>query len=182
MIIIEQNLSGLVTQQNICAQTLVEEFCLTVRLGEEIFKPKMHDSAGKIKNVVFNHIPDPSDLFHPMTRIEQNLELGPGEMVIACSHDVYSMPKNYFGLLQTKGTLARLFVSITCNDGQIEPGFRGRITLEITNHSPWAITLPLLSAIGQLYLVRCSSSAKSGYSGRYAEKAQLGPTIPIWKR
>ncbi|WP_197714110.1 dCTP deaminase domain-containing protein [Ferriphaselus amnicola] len=126
--------------------------------------------------------PSPSTIFSDREEIQQNLTLKPGQQVISCSKHKYKIPLDYFGLVQTKGTLARLFVSATCNDGQVEPGFDGYVTLEIINNSPWEIDIPVGSDVAQLYLVKCASPASKAYHGRYAEKSKEGPTIPIFKK
>jgi dCTP deaminase len=179
MLIIESNLASLAEQKSICDLSLVERFCLTIRLGKEVYHPRKTEDGALIE-VTYDHTPEPETLFDQLSLIDQNLELLPGESVIGCSFDLFSIPLNCFGLLQTKGTLARMFVSITCNDGQIEPGFQGKVTLEITNNSPWKVKIPLKSHIGQLYIFRCTTTAQETYSGRYAELAKVGPTIPIW--
>jgi len=181
MLIIEKNLTGLAKQHDVCDSGLVEKFCLTVRLGREIYNPKKQSGTQPIE-VTYDHSPEPHSLFDSLKLIDQNLELAPGQSVIGCSNDLYRIPKNCFGLLQTKGTLARLFVAITCNDGQVEPGFEGKITLEITNNSPWKVNIPLKSHIGQLYIFRCTTATNDVYSGRYAKAAKLGPTVPVWSR
>lgn len=176
MIIVDKNLEQLCGQMNICERLLVDEFSLHLRMGDWYYLPI--DAAGP---VVFNHTPNPEKLFSECLDVVQNLTLFPGARVISCTKDRYKIPLDYFGLVQTKGTLARLFVSITCNDGQVEPGFEGFITLEIINNSPWVIEIPVGSFIGQMYLIKCSSSATSPYKGRYAEHAKSGPTLPIFR-
>lgn len=177
MIIIEKNLEQLTRQYSICNKELVDDFSLKIQLGNNYFEP----APDKTKKIVYGHLPAPEQLFSPKKEIEQNLTLKPGSQVIACSKHPYKMPIDYFGLVQTKGTLARLFVQATCNDGQIEPGFSGYITLEIVNLSPWTIDIPSGSDVAQLYLIKCSSPAARAYNGRYAENAKNGPTIPIFK-
>ncbi|MCY1212686.1 dCTP deaminase [compost metagenome] len=172
MIIIDSNLEKLASQFKICDRNLVDSFSLKIHMG-----PFYHEAKNSEGIVVYGSHPDPSSLYSEKKTIEQNLQLPPGKQVIACSKDQYSIPLDYFGLVQTKGTLARMFVSTTCNDGQIEPGFTGHITLEIINHSPWTISLPVGSEIAQLYLFKCSTPARSPYSGRYSDGAKLGPTI-----
>lgn len=176
MITIERNLEQLAAQYEICNRDLVDHFSLKIKLGRKYFEP--HIKGGK---VVYGSDPDPSTIFSEEKTAKQNLALSPGAQVIACSKDVYKMPLDYFGLVQTKGTLARLFVSTTCNDGQIEPGFSGHITLELINHSPWTIELPVGSEVAQLYIIKCSSKAALPYSGRYADKSKEGPTLAIFQ-
>jgi len=176
MLTVGSNLLELTKQNKICDHILIEEFSLKIRLGRQYYEPK----SDLFKPIVYGSHPDPTDLFHEKSTITQNLLLKSGARVIGCSHDRYRIPLDYFGLVQTKGTLARMFVQVTCNDGQIEPGFDGFITLEIVNLSPWTIELPKSSEIGQLFLFKTSTPTRNGYSGRYAEGAKEGPTLPIF--
>lgn len=175
MVIISENLRALVDQYKVCKIDLVDEFSLKVKLGNKSYSPIPSQDT-----VVYGSHPNPATLFNKISSIQQNLTLTPGEKYLACTQDIYTIPSDYFGLVQTKGTLARLFVAITCNDGQVEPGFKGHITLEIINNSPWTVDLPVGSDIGQMYLFKCSMSAEKPYDGRYAEPSLNGPTLPIF--
>lgn len=173
MLIIDRNLKNLVNNLGVCRSDLVEEFCLQIRLSDTGYY-KFEPSKEKI--ITYGHDDEQSlkDLF---TDIQTgSIILKPGEQALACSEDKYTLPNNVFGLVQTKGTLARLFVQITCNDGQIEPGFEGHITLEIVNLSPCTIEIPVRQKIGQLYLFNCSMESSKPYSGKYANSCI--PTLP----
>lgn len=85
------------------------------------------------------------------------------------------MPAGYFGLLQTKGSLARLFVSLTCTDGQVEPGYKGKITFEVCNHSLFNINIKPKQKVGQLFIFKTSTKDVKLYNGKYQD-AQ-GPTF-----
>ncbi|ABI73229.1 dCTP deaminase [Shewanella frigidimarina] len=175
MMVIEKNLEQLTCQFEVCEKILIDDFSLKIVLGNTYYKPvKIGES------IVYGITPNPSSFFSDKETINQNVILKPGEQIIACSKHKYKLPLDYFGLVQTKGTLARLFVSATCNDGQIEPGFEGFITLEIVNQSPWTIELPKGSEVAQMYLIKCSSPALNAYNGRYSEAAKKGPTIAIF--
>jgi deoxycytidine triphosphate deaminase len=86
------------------------------------------------------------------------------------------MPNGFFGLIQTKGTLARLFVSATCNDGQVEPGYKGKLTLELMNFSNYQVDLPIGCEVAQLFIFQCSGETVNPYAGKY--QAATGPTLP----
>lgn len=176
MIVIEKGLEQLSEQYSICDRFLVDEYSLKIQLGESYYLPKP-----QLGNVVYGAHPDPKNIFSEKQTARQNLVLQPGAQVIACSKHIYKIPVDYLGIVQTKGTLARLFVQATCNDGQVEPGFHGYITLELVNLSPWAVEIPVGIDVAQLYLLKCSSPAQKAYSGRYVEMALKGPTIPIYK-
>lgn len=179
MIVIEKNLESLAAQYSICDKSLIDDYSLKVQMGSHYYEANVAHHGEKI---VYGLHPDPASLFSEKKEIVQNLSLTPGAQVIACSRHRYKIPLDYFGLMQTKGTLARLFVQTTCNDGQIEPGFDGYITLEIINMSQWTIEIPVESDIAQLYLIKCRSPATRPYQGRYAEKAKEGPTVAIFNR
>lgn len=176
MIVIEKGLEQLSEQYSICDRVLVDEYSLKIQLGESYYVPKP-----QVEHVVYGAHPAPKNIFSQRNTAKQNLVLEPGAQAIACSKHIYKIPVDYLGIVQTKGTLARLFVQATCNDGQVEPGFHGYITLEIVNLSPWVVEIPVGSEVAQLYLMKCSSPAQKAYSGRYAEMALKGPTIPIYK-
>lgn len=178
MIIIDKNLEHLVAQYSVCEKTLFDEFSLKIQLGYTYYEPKTLPASGSI---VYGSHPDPSIVFSEQKEIRQNLVLKPGDKVITCSKHQYKIPLDYFGFVQTKGTLARLFVQVTCNDGQVEPGFDGHITLEIINMSPWTIEIPAISDIAQLYLIKCSSTASKPYHGRYMKAAKEGPTLAVFR-
>ncbi|MEE4071032.1 dCTP deaminase domain-containing protein [Pseudomonas viridiflava] len=176
MIVIDKNLEHLAIQYSICDKSLFDEFSLKIQLSRHYYEPQ-RDPA---QEIVYMAHPGPATLFSERKEIAQNLVLLPGEQVITCSSHHYKIPLDYFGLVQTKGTLARLFVQVTCNDGQVEPGFEGFITLEIVNLSPWTIKIPAGADIAQMYLLKCSSTASEPYHGRYAEEAKKGPTLAVF--
>jgi deoxycytidine triphosphate deaminase len=177
MIVIEKNLEHLAAQYSICDKSLVDDYSLKIQMGK-YYHEASKDYEGT--NIVYGSHPIPATLFSDKKEIAQNLSLPPNKQVIACSKHMYKIPVDYFGLVQTKGTLARLFVQATCNDGQVEPGFDGYVTLEIINMSPWTIEIPVGSDIAQLYLIKCSSPALQPYHGRYAAKSKDGPTVAIF--
>lgn len=163
MLVVSNNLLGIVNEYGICSPNLVEEFSIGVRLHGLTRRAR----AGASEPIVFGHPYIEEDYFEPLTTVERDLELWPGQSVLGCSSDRYEMPAGYFGLLQTRGSLARLFVAATCNDGQVEPGYEGRITLEITNHGRLPVIIPVGSRIAQLFLFRCTTEAHQPYAGRY---------------
>jgi dCTP deaminase len=133
MLIISDNLKGLVRELGVCPVELVEEFSIKINLDRSV--RRMRGAPLVNKPVKFMMPFDPVPYFEDEHLLNSDLVIDPQQNVLACSSDIYTMPNNCFGLVQTKGSLARLFVSTTANDGQIEPGYRGKITLEISNHA-----------------------------------------------
>lgn len=172
MIVVGENLRGLINSKNICEDTLFDEFSIKLNLDKNIYRL-----------IAPNNIPliygkdDVSSYYHLDSTINHEIIIKPNECILACSSDEINMPLGYLGFVQTKGTLARLFVSAHCSDSQIEPGFSGKITLELTNHSPFSISLPVGVNIAQIYILRCSTNNSKPYNGKY--KSSDLPTLPL---
>ncbi len=176
MLIVSQNLAGIAQSFSICPPELVEEFSLKVVLHAVV--RRMRDNV-RDGHVVQYDVPfQVQDFFEEEERLTGDLVMLPKQNVLACSAHEYRMPAGYFGMIQTKGSLARLFVSATANDGQVEPGYRGRLTLELSNHATFPVSIRPGANIAQLFIFRCSSDADRLYAGRY--QGAMGPTIPVF--
>jgi dCTP deaminase len=98
--------------------------------------------------------------------------LRPAQTILAHTLETVSIPIDCVGILVGRSTAARLGVML--NVTPIEPGWRGQITLEITNVSPRKIIIPAGSGIAQLLLMQ--TEAYRSYTGRYEN--QVGVTPP----
>lgn len=168
MIVTETNLKELVEQYGIVPISTVDQFSLTLHLSSTIRQYNY-----KYEHIVTygERISDEDISTFEMTR---EYILKSGQSILACSSENINIPRGYIGLLQTKGSLARLFITIHCCDGQIEPGFSGRVTFEICNIGPLNVRLLPNVPIAQLYIFKCSSDMEA-YNGQY-NKSQL-PTF-----
>lgn len=103
------------------------------------------------------------------------IELAPGQFILGVTKERIKIPNGYFGFIETKGNFARAGVSVVCDDGHIDPGTDGLVTLEIRNNNNVNIKLYSGDAICQLFLFKLSSECKKQYAGKY--KNQKYPTI-----
>lgn len=172
MVVIGDNLKGLIQTKNICSDNLYDEFSIKVELNRTVFRLK----AQKGKPIKYGY-QNVDEYYNKEELKKGELVLVPGECVLACSSEDITMPLGYIGFVQTKGTLARLFVAAHCADQQIEPGFSGRVTLELINLSPFEISIPVGANIAQIYIMRCSTDNSKGYDGKY--KGSDIPTLPL---
>jgi dCTP deaminase len=83
----------------------------------------------------------PQEMVIEETINDKGLLLKPKETVLACSKEIISMPTGYFGFIQTKGTLARFFITVHCCDAQVDPGYEGKLTFEICNFGNVAVKI-----------------------------------------
>ncbi len=102
--------------------------------------------------------------------------LPPHSQVIACTQEIVKMPLDLMAFIQTRGSLARGFLMAHVCDGQIEPGYNGKITLEICNLSGFYYKLEPGMEFCSLFLHKLDQElgVEDAYQGRYQESN--GPT------
>ncbi|HSL27213.1 MAG TPA: dCTP deaminase [Acidimicrobiia bacterium] len=105
--------------------------------------------------------------------------LHPGEFVLGTTLERVSIPEDLVARLEGKSSLGRLGLLIHRTAGFVDPGFRGYLTLELSNVANLPITLYPGMKIGQISLFQMSSPAEKPYgAGALASKYldQVGPT------
>ncbi len=116
---------------------------------------------------------------------EEFFILHPGEFVLASTYEVVTLPDDIAGRLEGKSSLGRLGLLTHSTAGFIDPGFSGHITLELSNVANLPVKLYPGMKIGQLCLIKLSSSAEHPYgSEKYGSRyqGQRGPTASrSWK-
>lgn len=105
--------------------------------------------------------------------------LHPGEFALGTTHESVSVPDDLAVRLEGKSSLGRLGLIVHSTAGFIDPGFRGTVTLELSNVATLPIKLWPGMKIGQLCLFQLSSPAEHPYGAqcngsRY--QGQKGPT------
>ncbi|MEY4444862.1 MAG: hypothetical protein RL301_941 [Actinomycetota bacterium] len=163
------------------------------RVGVEPYEAKMIQPSSidvrldKFFRVFENHkyeVIDPSLEQPELTReIEvkgnEHFILHPGEFVLASTYEVVTLPEDIAGRLEGKSSLGRLGLLTHSTAGFIDPGFSGHITLELSNVANLPVKLFPGMKIGQLCLIKLSSSAEHPYgSALYGSRyqGQRGPT------
>jgi dCTP deaminase len=99
--------------------------------------------------------------------------LAPGDFVLAHTMEYISMPKDVSGWVKDKSTNARCGLAV--QNTVLEPGWKGQITLEITNHGPVPIQLLAGAGIAQVQFMRCVP-CQTPYAGKYQH--QEGVVLP----
>lgn len=78
------------------------------------------------------------------------LVLHPGEFVLGSTAEHIEIPDNLVARLEGKSSLGRLGLMIHSTAGYIDPGWRGKVTLELSNVSNLPILLTPGMKIGQI--------------------------------
>jgi len=102
--------------------------------------------------------------------------LHPGEFILGTTKEKVYIPNGYLGVIETKGDIARAGIQVHNNDGHIDPGFCGHITLEIKNMNENDVCIELIpdTPICQLFIGKLSSACEATYNGKYLN--QVKPT------
>lgn len=159
MIITGRNLKSLIKQYNIIDEKAYDQFSLSLSLDSLILKFR-----SDIPYVTYGQ--EILDEYIEQICLQDGYILEPRQAILACSSEYIKMPKGYLGLLQTKGSLARLFVTIHCCDGQIESGYKGKVTFEICNLGTIPVKLNIGQKIAQLFIFKTSCDDET-YDGKY---------------
>lgn len=173
MLVVGENLKQLIDQFNIVDDDkCFDNTSISLRLHRSIITQKKDEQ----EDVVITYGDEiPEQLIERSEIPSEGVIIPPKSCILACSYEEVNIPEGYFGFLQTKGSLARLFVSLSCTDGQVDPGFKGNITFEICNLSNFSVRLKYRQKVGQLFVFKTSTNHVELYNGRYQNAK--GPTI-----
>ncbi len=102
------------------------------------------------------------------------LAIEPGEFAVFTSLEFFEMPNDIVGNIGMKSKYARkgliLLVGL-----QIDPGFKGYLTLRMFNTSTQKIVLSYRDKIGMVQFIKLNVPAKKPYSGPYQEQLTIPP-------
>ena len=91
--------------------------------------------------------------------------LDPGEFVLAMTHESVTVPQNLIAMVEGRSTYARLGLSMHQTAPWIQPGWSGRIVLEIMNNGPLKIQLtPIVDRPCQLTFFQLTDALPDGVS------------------
>lgn len=103
-------------------------------------------------------------------RLRQALDLEPGAFMLGSIIEHISMPNDVLGIVHDKSTLARLGLAL--QNTVIEPGWRGYLTVEISNHSYERVRLNAGSPIAQIIFHRTDVLCEP-YRGKYQDQGAM---------
>lgn len=127
---------------------------------------------------------DPAEQQDELTRLvevrsDEAFILHPGEFVLGSTYEFVSLPNDIAARLEGKSSLGRLGLLTHSTAGFVDPGFRGHVTLELSNVATLPIKLWPGMKIGQLCFFKLTSEAEHPYgSDKYSSRyqGQRGPT------
>ena len=107
-------------------------------------------------------------------------KLRPGEFILGMTREQVRIPDGYLGVIETRGNIARAGIQVHSNDGHIDPGFCGNITLEIVNLHKDDVCIELVpdTFICQLFIGKLSSANTTTYKGKYLHQKKPTTYLP----
>jgi dCTP deaminase len=92
--------------------------------------------------------------------------LHPGEFVLGITVEKISLPSDIMGYVDGRSSLGRLGVTAHITSGFVDPGFSGRLVLEMTNLGKMPVMLYSGMGICKLLLFKMSSASEVPYNMR----------------
>ena len=147
------------------------------RLKIEPWDPRMIQPAsvdlklGPSFRVFHNHRIQTIDLADPPQNLTEQVTLEngdtfvihPNEFVLGRTEEWVELPDDIVARIEGKSSLGRLGLIVHATAGFVDPGFRGTLTLEITNFNSVPIVLRTGLPIAQLSLMALDAPAERPY-------------------
>ncbi|MFO7926214.1 MAG: dCTP deaminase [Halobacteriota archaeon] len=108
------------------------------------------------------------------THVEEGEEfiLHPGDFVLGTTKERVEIPPDLLGTVQGRSSLGRLAIVIHATAGIIDPGYRGQITLELSNLGTAPVALSPDMRISQVIFTELKNAASSPYGSDRGSKYQ----------
>ena len=108
--------------------------------------------------------------------------LHPGEFVLASTLERIELPDDLVARLEGKSSLGRMGLLIHSTAGYVDPGWKGHLTLELSNVNNLPVTLYYAMKIGQISYTRLSTPAENLYGSEALQSKYQGQTRPTASR
>ncbi len=108
--------------------------------------------------------------------------LHPGEFVLGSTKEHIELPEDLVARLEGKSSLGRIGLVIHSTAGFVDPGWKGHLTLELSNLARLPITLYYGMKIGQISFLRLTTAADRLYGSAELGSKYQGQTEPTASR
>lgn len=130
------------------------------------------------------------DIKEDISDLTEMLEIGddrpfmlhPGEFVLGSTQEAIELPGDLVARLEGKSSLGRIGLLIHSTAGYVDPGWRGNLTLELSNVSNLPVTLYYGMKIGQLSFLELTTPSDNLYGSPALGSKYQGQTAPTASR
>lgn len=160
-------------------------------LNEEDIQPASVDLHFDNKVLVFSNslrpyidVRDSLEDLTEVVEIDENTPfiLHPGEFVLGSTSEHIELPAHLVARLEGKSSLGRLGLVIHSTAGFVDPGWKGHLTLELSNLSNLPITLFYGMKIGQISFIELTTPANRLYGSKELGSKYQGQSDPTPSR
>ena len=174
MILSDVDLKGAIKNRRLVITPFEEEI-----VRENGIDLRLADEIARHKNENTDFLMDPTDQrsidsSYQVEKGVNQLVISPGEHVLLSTYEFIEMPDDLVGFVELRSTWARHGLSLPPTI--IDAGFKGTVTLAVSNNAPYRIALKPKQRFAHIVFVKTSSKVTNTYSGGYAE--QRGIKIP----
>jgi dCTP deaminase len=106
----------------------------------------------------------------------------PGTFFLGSTVETISLPDDIVARVDGKSSLGRLGLLVHATAGYVDPGWRGRLTLELSNQSQMPIALYYGMRVAQISFLRLSSPVDRPYGSPELGSKYQGQTGPTASR
>ena len=108
--------------------------------------------------------------------------LHPGEFVLGSTMERLCLPDDLVARLEGKSSLGRIGLLIHSTAGYVDPGWRGHLTLELSNVANLPITLYYKMKIGQLSFSQLTTPVDNPYGSAVLGSKYQDQEVPTASR
>jgi dCTP deaminase len=108
--------------------------------------------------------------------------LHPGQFALGSTLETVTIPDDIVARIEGKSSLARYGLLIHSTAGFVDPGWKGHLTLELSNLARLPITLYRGMKIGQISYLELSTPADRLYGSASLGSKYQGQTVPTASR
>ena len=102
----------------------------------------------------------------------------PGEFALATTYETVKLPDNLVARVEGRSSMGRLGITMHVTAGYIDPGFHGRITLEISNIGKMPVALYTGQRVCQIVFETMTSPSEKPYGHPDRDSKYMGQKRP----
>ncbi|OPY27283.1 MAG: dCTP deaminase, dUMP-forming [Methanobacterium sp. PtaU1.Bin242] len=103
----------------------------------------------------------------------------PGEFALATTYETVKLPDDLVARVEGRSSMGRLGITMHVTAGYIDPGFQGKITLEISNIGKMPVALYTGQRVCQIVFETMTSPSQRPYGHPDRDSKYMGQKRPI---
>ena len=103
----------------------------------------------------------------------------PGEFALATTYETIKLPNDLVARMEGRSSMGRLGVTMHVTAGYIDPGFHGKITLEISNIGKMPVALYTGQRVCQIVFETMTSPSEKPYGHPDRDSKYMGQKSPV---